>query len=134
MIVVWFILAVLCIAVLFLGVLIMIDLIEFTLDHVNPIDICVVLERRGHYLVRIEIATVFCSLFAFRRAWPLLLIGAFVLWCLYRTRSPKGTLFDPLTVVRDLNELKVEYGIISALFFVRLLYSIVILILECFAR
>jgi hypothetical protein len=53
--------------------------IEFTLGNVNPIGIYVTFKGRGHYRVRIEIATVVDSLFAFHRTRLFLITSTFVM-------------------------------------------------------
>lgn len=113
-------------------ILIMNSLTEFETDRINPIDICVSLEKYIRPLMIAHAVTALMTLVRFRYLWIVTIYNiASVAYYFQKTRKHK--FFEPLTIVREITKKKVfcgfHIGCIVICFVIMLVATILLLFL-----
>lgn len=103
---VWLLLIILIIIALILDILILSSLIDFEIDHVNPIDLCSTLEKKVNPIIVVHSAISITSVFIMSKAWPIFIVNAGIVSYIIYIRKSKNRLFEPMTIVRDMKQVK----------------------------
>lgn len=90
-------------------------LVNFQLDQTSPIDLCIDLEKNVLPITVGNCAVLFLSLFMFKSDWPIFFAYLFMLIYTFhlkeRAKSKKSQIFDPVTIVRDIDSIKIRHVI-----------------------
>ncbi|KAK8882306.1 hypothetical protein M9Y10_044948 [Tritrichomonas musculus] len=90
-------------------------LVNFQLDQTSPIDLCIDLEKNVLPITVSNCAVIFLSLFMFKSDWPIFFAYLFMLLYTFhlkeRAKSKKSQIFDPVTIVRDIDSIKIRHVI-----------------------
>lgn len=90
-------------------------LVNFQLDQTSPIDLCIDLEKNVLPITVGNCAVIFLSLFMFKSDWPIFFAYLFMLIYTFhlkeRAKSKKSQIFDPVTIVRDIDSIKIRHVI-----------------------
>lgn len=108
-------------------------LVDFQVDHINPLDICATLGRYVNPLLYFNIAICALSVFQIKTAWPILLAHLAIIGYMTR-RLRKPRYFEPMTIVRDANKYKLEHIIYLAVSILAALYCFVRILLEAISN
>ena len=130
MIFLWIFLLILFIILLIYNYLIVSKLIEFQIDHVNPIDICTSLE---FFIKPIQIlqGIVICfSLIQIRNSWPVFLIFLILFLYIFQISKKQRRYFEPMSIVRDADLIKIRHLIFIGLCGLSFVYSLIQALLE----
>jgi hypothetical protein len=130
MLALWCFLVLFCVIVLTYHVMIVTQIVDFQIDHVNPIDVCVVLEKRVKPVILAQIAVVVTCLLLMFKSWPIFILEFLVLAYGIYLKKKQGRLFNPITIVRESDGLKIRHGIAVAVQMVALIYAIIAIILS----
>lgn len=105
------------------------SLTDFEIDHTNPRDVCLALNRYLWHEVGLEIVVAIFSLFSCCQSKITFVLYLAVLgWTEYRYRG-QAFKYEPISIVRDMNRHKIECFarlIISALAFICALTNIIL--------
>ena len=84
------------------------NIVDFQIDHINPIDISATLERFIRPIICIHAGTVLMCLFDLYHNWPALLIHVIIAGYFIK-KTQRRRYFEPLTIVRDANSHKLTF-------------------------
>lgn len=108
-------------------------LVNFQLDQTSPIQLCINLEQNVLPITICNCAVIFLSIFIFKSSWPIFLTFSLILLYSYhlkqRAKSKKSQIFDPVTIVRDIDKIKIRHVIALAISLLIAIYCLIKIIL-----
>lgn len=107
-------------------------LIEFEVDHVNPLDLAYSLERWITPILTCEGAAGLLCLTHFLFGFPVALIHTIIIGYLLYIKKQKGRIFDPMTIVRDLSSTKLRHILCAAFSAMSMAWILIVVILGLF--
>ena len=107
-------------------------LIEFEVDHVNPLDLAYSLERWITPILACEGAAGLLCLTHFLFGFPVALIHVIIIGYLLYIKKQKGRIFDPMTIVRDLSSTKLRHILCAAFSAMSMAWILIVVILGLF--
>lgn len=128
----WFFLLLFCFIVVIYHGIILTKLTNFYYYHTHPSDLCDSLEKNVLPLIVSEFTIVFLSLFQLFSSLPIFIFNVLILVYIFYLKSKskdKIHIFEPMTIVRDLDKIQKRHliGFISSVVFS--VYALVILII-----
>ena len=105
----WILSLALDLGALVLHLVIVSHLVEFEVDHVNPLDLAYSLERYINPILVCEAAVALLSLSDLLFGLPLILGHAAVVAYIFYLKQKRSRIFDPMTIVRDIGPTKVRH-------------------------
>jgi hypothetical protein len=115
--------------VLIIHILIITQIVDFQIDHINPIDLCLSLEKRVMPFFYGQVGTIVVLLFLLRRSWPILIVQCGVLVYAISRKRKRSRVFDPITIVRESDQLKIRHGIAIGIQMISIIFGLINLIL-----
>ena len=111
----WLLLLGVDIAAMALQLFVIGSLAEFEVDHVNPLDLCAMLETKVSPILAAEAGIVFLSLFDIK-VGALLIVTHLVIigWVVY-VRRQRRRCFDPMVIVRDNLRIKARHVLFATI-------------------
>lgn len=110
---IWIFILLFVIVLIFYHFSILQKLVNFQLDQTSPIELCINLEKNVLPITIANCAVIFLSIFIFKSAWPIFLSTLIILIYTYhlkkRAKSKKSQIFDPVTIVRDIDRIKIRH-------------------------
>lgn len=106
MILLMILLLLIIIAVMILMMYIMTKLIDFEVDHVNPIDLCSTIEKLVKPFIILDSINVLITLIEIKTCWILFLMNGAILAQTVIMKQKKHRIFEPMTIVRDMSKTK----------------------------
>lgn len=125
MLILWILMIILLIVILTMHLLILNALIEFEVDHVNPIDLCTTLEKRVNPTLYIQGFFTFLTIWDIKRGWPLLIFNLLITIGMIYLKKTKKQIFDPMTIVRDMAQIEGRHIICIVVCAVSFVYTLV---------
>ena len=106
------------------------QIVDFQLDRTNPIDLCTVLEKRVVPLFIPQAVAAVLSLLVLPLGLPVLAVGVTALVWLRRVVKRNARMFDPMTIVRDADQIKIRHMVLAILNIFVVFYGVVIVIVS----
>ena len=106
------------------------QIVDFQLDRTNPIDLCTVLEKRVVPLFIPQAVAAVLSLAVLPLGLPVLAVGVTALVWLRRVVKRNARMFDPMTIVRDADQIKIRHMVLAILNIFVVFYGVVIVIVS----
>lgn len=116
---------ILLVAILTMHLLILNALLEFEVDHVNPIDLCSTLEKRVNPILALQSAFTLCSIFDPKRGWPLFIFNLLITIAIIYLKRSKRQIYEPMTIVRDMNQIEGRHIVCIVVCAVSFVYTLV---------
>lgn len=106
------------------------QIVDFQLDRTNPIDLCTVLEKRVVPLFIPQAVAAVLSLLVLPLGLPVLAVGVTAIVWLRRVVKRNVRMFDPMTIVRDADQIKIRHMVLAILNIFVVFYGVVIVIVS----
>ena len=106
------------------------QIVDFQLDRTNPIDLCTVLEKRVVPLFIPQAVAAVLSLLVLPLGLPVLAVGVTAIVWLRRVLKRNVRMFDPMTIVRDADQIKIRHMVLAILNIFVVFYGVVIVIVS----
>ena len=84
------------------------DIVDFQIDHINPIDISATLEKFIKPVIYLHAGISAACILDFYHNWPILIVNALIAGYFIK-KTQKRRYFEPLTIVRDANSHKYTF-------------------------
>ena len=108
--------------------LIIYEILNFQIDHKNPLDIAGPLNSYIYKIKWILYAIIVCFLFDIYHNWIPFILHALIAYCLYQ-KTRERNYFEPLVIVRDANTHKYTFSGFLVISIISLIYQFVILLI-----
>jgi hypothetical protein len=127
-VVLWALIIAACFFALFFNAYITFNIVEWEVEHSSPLDLCSSLNRfvqKAYVSQGILVVLCLCQFYSSFATAPIVVmcVGLFV-FAYPRKNRRNGRYFDPSTMVRQSNRLKISHGCAVGADFVALLYSV----------
>lgn len=133
MLIIWILMIILLVAILTMHLLILNALMEFEVDHVNPIDLCSTLEKRVNPVLALQSAFTFCSILDPKRGWPLFIFNFLITIAIIYLKRSKRQIYEPMTIVRDMSQIEGRHIVCIVVCAVSFVYTLVQTLFVAFA-
>jgi len=130
MVVIWLLILLICIALIVINFRIITTIIDFQIDHVNPIDVCTSLSKNIQPLFILLSSNIVLSILKLFKAWPLIIVNAGLLVFFYLNKKKRNRYFEPMTIVRDSDHIKNRHIVVLVLNAFSFIYALVMTLLE----
>ena len=111
----WLLLLAVDIAAMSLQLFVVGALAEFEVDHVNPLDLCAMLETKVSPILAAEAGVVFLALFDIKVGAVLIVAHLVIIGWLVYVRRQRRRCFDPMVIVRDNPRIKARHIVFAVI-------------------
>ena len=119
------------IALITLYALIITNIVDFQIDHINPLDISATLEKYVKILKYLHVLIVAIFLFDIYHFWPPMILNIIITWYFYSKTKGKSY-FEALTIVRDSNTHKYVFMGLLSFEILAFIYQLIMMIILVF--
>lgn len=103
------------------------SLIDFEIDHVNPLDMCSQLEKKINPVMGICAGISLISLLDIGKTWLIIIAHLAIIGTIFYTKNVtrKNRVFDPMLIVRDMTKIKTRHIVFLVIELIAVIYCLI---------